>query len=253
MHSLFDIKNKKAIVTGGSRGLGYGISEGLLESGCEVVIIGSSDKVFESVNNWKNQGYKCYGVKADLSKKEENKRAFWECMNYLNNDIDIFVCGAGVISRHPAEKFPMDEWENTIDVNLNSTFIMCQLASEIMIKKRYGKIINIASMCSYFGGQTVAAYSATKGAVMQLTKALSNDWAKFGINVNAIAPGYMSTDMTEGIRVNPDRYEEITKRIPLGRWGNPDDLKGCAIFLSSGASDYLCGAIIPVDGGYLVK
>lgn len=252
MHSLFDINGKKAIVTGGSRGLGFGMAEGLLEAGCEVCIVGSSDRVFKAIEAWKKKGYKCYGIKADLSKKEENERAFLECIKLLK-DLDILICGAGVISRYPAEDFPFDEWENAININLNSTFLMCQMASEIMIKKRYGKIINIASMCSYFGGQTVSAYSATKGAVMQLTKALSNDWAKFGINVNAIAPGYMATDMTEGIRVKPDRFEEITKRIPKERWGTPDDMKGTAIFLASKASDYLCGAIIPVDGGYLVK
>ena len=122
-----------------------------------------------------------------------------------------------------------------------------------MKKKGYGKIINIASMCSYFGGQTVPAYSASKGGVMQLTKALSNDWAKFGINVNAVAPGYMATDMTEGVRTNEKRYKDISDRIPMGRWGTPEDMKGITVFLSSKASDYLCGAIIPVDGGYLSK
>ena len=252
MINLFDIKGKKAIVTGATRGLGKGMAEALLESGCEVAAIGSSDGIFDTVKNWQELGYKAFSIKADLSIKEENYRAFSEALKLLGG-VDILVCGAGVISRFPSEEFPICEWEKTINVNLTSTFIMCQEASKEMIKKGYGKIITISSMCSYFGGQTVPAYSASKGAVMQLTRALANDWAGKGINVNSIAPGYMDTDMTEGIRTNPDRFSDITKRIPMGRWGTPDDMKGITIFLSSRASDYLSGAIIPVDGGYLSK
>ena len=252
MIDLFNIKGKKAIVTGGSRGLTYSMAEALLEAGCEVSVIGRSDKIFEVSENWNKKGYKSYAVKADLSIKEENYRAFRECMDYLK-DIDILVCGAGIISRHTAEEFPISEWEETLNVNLSSTFIMCQEAAKIMIKKGYGKIITVSSMCSYFGGQTVPAYSASKGAVMQLTKALANDWAPKGINVNSIAPGYMATDMTEGIRTNPERFKNISDRIPMGRWGTGEDMKGATIFLSSKASDYLSGAIIPVDGGYLCK
>ena len=136
---------------------------------------------------------------------------------------------------------------------MNSVWIMCQEAGKIMLKKGYGKIINVASMLSFFGGQTVPAYAAAKGAVTQLTKALSNDWAGRGINVNAIAPGYMATDMNTALINDPVRNPQISARIPAGRWGTPDDMKGCTIFLASKASDYLCGAVIPVDGGYLVK
>ena len=252
MNDLFNIKGKKAIVTGGTKGLGFSMAEALMDAGCEVAVIGSTDKIFDAADNWKEKGYIVYPVKADLSIKEENFRAFNEAISYLG-DIDILVCAAGMITRHISDEFPLDEWEKTINLNLNSTFIFCKEAGKIMLKKGYGKIINVASMCSYFGGQTVPAYSATKGAVMQLTKALSNDWAGKGINVNAIAPGYMATDMTKAIRENNERYNEITKRIPKGRWGTKDDMKGATLFLASRASDYLCGAIIPVDGGYLCK
>lgn len=252
MKSLFDINGKKAIVTGATRGLGFGMAEALLDAGCEVAAVGSTDNIYKTCKEWQNKGYKVYPVKADLSVKEENERTFNTAIDFLS-DVDILVCGAGMISRHPSREFPFDEWEKTISLNLNSVFILSQLASEFMIKKGYGKIITVSSMCSYFGGQTVPAYSASKGGVMQLTRALANDWAKYGINVNSIAPGYMTTDMTEGIRTNPERYKDITARIPMGRWGNPDDMKGTVIFLSSRASDYLSGAIIPVDGGYLSK
>ncbi len=252
MHDLFNIKGKKAIVTGATRGLGFGMAEALLEAGCEISAIGSSDKIFSTCRMWEKKGYIAHPVKADLSIKAENERAFCEAPEKLK-DVDILVCAAGMITRHSSEIFPIDEWERTLNLNLTSTFLMCQQASEIMIKKGYGKIITVSSMCSYFGGQTVPAYSASKGGVMQLTRALANDWADKGINVNSVAPGYMETDMTEGIRVNPERYEQITKRIPMGRWGNSDDMKGVTIFLSSRASDYLSGAIIPVDGGYLSK
>ena len=161
---------------------------------------------------------------------------------------------AAVIQRrHLAEEFPMEEWDEVININLHSVWIMCQEAGKVMLKKGYGKIINVAAMCAWFGGQTVPAYSAAKGGVTQLTKALSNDWAGRGINVNAIAPGYMATDLNEALLKNKERFDQLSVRIPAGRWGTPDDMKGTTIFLASHASDYLCGAIIPVDGGYLVK
>lgn len=253
MNSLFNITNKKAIVTGGTRGLGYGAAEALCEAGCEVVIIGSSEKVFETSAEFSKRGFNCKAVQADLSIKEENYRAFNEAVGILGGFVDILVNAAGMITRHLPEDFPSDEWDNTLTLDLTSVWIMCQEAGKLMLKKGCGKIINIASMLSFFGGQTVPAYAAAKGGVMQLTKALSNDWAGRGINVNAIAPGYMATDMTSAIQNNPERFKNITERIPKGRWGTPDDLKGVTLFLSSPASDYICGAIIPVDGGYLVK
>lgn len=252
--NLFDITGKKAIVTGGTRGLGFGMAEGLMESCCEVAIVGTSDKVFDVAKSFCDKGFKCHGVKANLAHREEVYRAFKECVEKLGGDLDILVTAHGIQRRHSAEEFPLNEWDEVIDVNLNSVFILCQEAGKIMLAKGYGKIINIASMVSWFGGQTIPAYAAAKGGVTQLTKELSNDWIARGVNVNAIAPGYMATDMNEALldKNNP-RYMQITERIPAKRWGTGQDMKGACIFLASHASDYLGGAIIPVDGGYLVK
>jgi 2-deoxy-D-gluconate 3-dehydrogenase len=250
---LFNVKGKKAIVTGGTRGLGHGIVEALLEAGCEVALIGFSDKALSVSEDFNKKGYKCHGIKADLGIKEENYRAFDEALKYLGGEVDILVTAAGIQRRHSAENFPIEDWNEVINVNLNSVFIMCQLAGRVMLEKGKGKIINVASMLSFFGGFTVPAYAASKGGVAQLTKALSNEWASKGININAIAPGYMATEMNAALIADEKRNTEILNRIPSKRWGTPEDMKGVTIFLSSQASDYLNGAIIPVDGGYLGK
>lgn len=253
MHSLFDIEGKKAIVTGGTRGLGYSMAEGLMEAGCEVTIVGTSDKVYEVADEFCKKGFRCHGVKADLGKREQVYQAFAGCMEALG-DLDILVNAHGIQRRCSSEAFPMQDWDDVINVNLNSVFILCQEAAKVMLKKGYGKIINIASMISFFGGQTIPAYAAAKGGVAQVTKCMSNDLMARGINVNAIAPGYMATKMNEAL-LDPEnpRYREITNRIPANRWGSGEDMKGTCIFLASHASDYLGGAVIPVDGGYLVK
>lgn len=253
-NELFNIEGKKAIVTGGTRGLGYGMAEGLMEAGCEVTIVGTSGKVYEVAENFCKKGFKCYGVKANFAVREGVYEGFRECVEKLGGDLDIIVNAHGIQRRHSAEVFPIEEWDEVLNVNLNSVFILCQEAAKLMLKKGYGKIINIASMVSWFGGQTVPAYTAAKGGVTQLTKELSNDWIARGINVNAIAPGYMATEMNAAL-LNPEnpRYQQITERIPANRWGTGDDMKGTCVFLASHASDYLGSAIIPVDGGYLVK
>lgn len=253
MYELFDITGKKAIVTGGTRGLGYSMAEALAEAGCEVVIIGSSDRVFQSAEAMCRRGLACKGVKADLRVREETYQAFAESTAALNGDVDILVNAAGIQRRHPAEQFPLEEWDEVLNINLHCVFILCQEAGKLMLQKGHGKIINVASMCSWFGGQTVPAYAAAKGGVTQLTKALSNDWAGRGINVNAIAPGYMATDLNTALLADSARRDQISARIPAGRWGTGEDMKGITVFLASRASDYLCGAVIPVDGGYLVK
>lgn len=250
---LFNIHGKKAIVTGGSKGLGRGMTEALLEAGCEVVIVGSSDTVFQTAQAYRGMGLTCHAVKADLRSREENYRAFGECMSLLGGELDILCTAAGIQRRHSAEEFPIEEWDEVININLNSVFIFCQEAGRIMLQKGYGKIINVASMASWFGGQTVPAYAAAKGGVAQLTKELSNDWSSRGVCVNAIAPGYMATDLNTALLGDPTRRSQIEARIPMGRWGTPEDMKGCTVFLASHASDYVTGTIIPVDGGYLVK
>lgn len=254
MNGLFDVAGKKVIVTGGTRGLGYGIAKGFLKSGCEVVIVGTTERVYERASELSEQDCRCYGVQGDLGKREEVYRIFKECIEKLDGDLDVLITAHGIQRRHPAEDFPLSDWDDVISVNLNSVFILCQEAGKIMLEKGYGKIINIASMNSFFGGQTIPAYAAAKGGIAQLTKALSNDWAGKGICVNAIAPGYMKTEMNAALLdpANP-RYVSITERIPAHRWGESGDMVGAAVFLASHASDYVSGTVIPVDGGYLGK
>ncbi|WP_319563119.1 SDR family NAD(P)-dependent oxidoreductase [Marispirochaeta sp.] len=252
-HPLFDVTGKKAIVTGASRGLGLGMAEGFLEAGCEVVLMARSDQLDDVVQKFCRQRYKAYGVKGDLGNREEIQRMFDESMRYLGDRVDILVTAAGIQRRHRSDLFPIQDWDTVINVNLNSVFILDQLCAQKMIKQGKGKIINITSMVSWFGGINVPAYTAAKGAVTQMTKCMGNDWASLGINVNAIAPGYMATEMNEKLIQDKVRYAEITNRIPAGRWGEPGDMKGPAIFLASAASDYLSGVIIPVDGGYLSR
>lgn len=255
MKNFTDLSGKKAIVTGGTRGLGHGMAEGLMEAGAEVVIVGSSDKVMDVAEEFRSRGMSCQGLKVDLGDAKDREVGFEKAVDLLGGHLDILINGAGVQRRHPSEKFPMEDWSYVIEVNLNAVFDWCQRAARQFIEQdSKGKIINIASMLSFFGGFTVPAYAASKGGVAQLTKAFCNEWASRGINVNALAPGYMATEMNTALLdpSNP-RYEEITSRIPAHVWGTPDDMKGPAVFLASSASDYLNGAIIPVDGGYLVR
>lgn len=258
VHTLFDITDKKAIVTGGTRGLGKGMAEGLMEAGAEVVIIGTSDKVFDVAKEFTDKGFRCHGVKGDLSDRDQCQRAFEQSVDLLGGDLDVLVTAHGIQRRHPSNEFPDDDWNAVIDTNLNSVFWLSRAAANIFKPKGYGKIIMIASMCSFFGGKTVPAYAAAKGGVAQLAKAFSNDLLQYGINVNAIAPGYMDTEMNVALtdpknpKFTQQRYDELTQRIPAHRWGTGEDMKGTCIFLASHASDYLGGAVIPVDGGYLV-
>lgn len=253
---LFDLRGRKALVTGATRGLGWGMAEGLMEYGAEVVIWGTSEKVHTVAEEFRTRGFSCQGVVADLSDRGSLKFAFAKSLELLGDKIDILVNCAGIQRRHPSEEFPLSDWDQVLEVNLTAPFELCQLAGREMLKAGYGKIINIASMQSFFGGFTIPAYASAKGGIALLTKALCNEWAGRGINVNAIAPGYMATEMNAALLdpVNP-RYKEITDRIPAHRWGGAkgEDMKGTCIFLASHASDYLNGAVIPVDGGYASK
>lgn len=255
MTDLFNIENWKAIVTGGTRGLGHGMAEGLLESGAEVVIFGTSDKVEQVAADFCSKGYRCHGLKVNLANAEERETGFHQAVELLGG-LDIIVNAAGIQRRYPCQDFPKADWDEVIEVNLTAPFVLSQLAAKEFLKKErpYGKIINIASMLTFFGGQTVPAYAAAKGGVAQFSKGMCNELAGQGININCIAPGYMDTEMNTALTdpSNP-RFQEITNRIPAHRWGTPDDMKGTVIFLASHASDYLNGAVIPVDGGYLVK
>lgn len=249
--NLFNLTGKKAIVTGGSGGLGRGIVEGFHQVGAEVVIIDIADNVSSVANEIGASGAKVYGVKGNLKDREDLKKSFNEVIEKLGGSLDILVNCAGIQRRSKCEDFPIEYWDDVIEVNLTSVFELCQLAGRIMLNKGKGKIINVASMLSFFGGYTVPAYAASKGGVAQLTKALSNEWAGRGVNVNAIAPGYMATSLNTALINDPARNEKILARIPAGRWGQPEDLKGVIVFLASEFSNYINGAVIPVDGGYL--
>lgn len=252
MQNLFDISGKKAIVTGGTRGLGRGMAEALLEAGCEVVVIGATERAKSAAEAFCAEGYRCYGVQADLGVRDEIARGFAQSLELLGGQLDILVTAHGIQRRHAPEQFPLEDWDAVLDVDLHAVFLLCQLAGKQMLQQGHGKIINIASMISFFGGKNIAAYAAAKGGVAQLTKSLANDWAAKGINVNAIAPGYMDTDLNAALTdPNNPRFQEISARIPMGRWGTGADMKGATIFLASPASDYVTGCILPVDGGYL--
>lgn len=251
MSSLFDLTGKNAIVTGGSRGLGRGIAEAFCEAGASVVLIGTGEQVLKTAAELAEKGFCAKGICGDLGDQEKLPALFSECMAHFEGRLDILVNNAGIQRRNAAEEFLLEDWEAVLRVNLTAVFRLCQMAGQVMLPKGQGKIINLASMLSFFGGFTVPAYAASKGGVAQLTKALSNEWAGKGIQVNAIAPGYMNTEMNTKLIEDQKRNTEILARIPAGRWGTPEDMKGLAVFLASGASDYVNGAVIPVDGGYL--
>ncbi len=253
--NLFDVSGKKVIFTGATGGLGQSMAEGLLEAGAEVVLVGASGRCRTLAEEYRARGWKAHGLPCDLASTEEIRDCFGKALDLLGGEIDVLVNAAGIQRRAPSEDFPLEDWQAVIGVNLTAPFLLSRLAGKQMIRQgRGGRIINIASMCSYFGGSTIPAYSASKGGIAQLTKAMCNDWAKYGITVNAIAPGYMDTPMNAALTDprNP-RFKEISDRIPAGRWGTGEDMKGLTIFLASGASDYINGAVIPCDGGYLVK
>lgn len=253
--NLNNLTGKTAIVTGAAQGLSRGMAEGLLEAGASVVIMDINPKAEATAEELRQQGYDCQAVICNLTDDATREEKFNEAVEKLGGHLDILVNGAGVQRRYPSEEFPLEDFDFVMDVNLRSVFAMCQLAGRQFLKQETGgKIINIASMLSFFGGYTVPAYAASKGAVAQITKALCNEWACKGINVNALAPGYMATEMNTAL-LDPEnpRNAEITNRIPNRTWGTGEDMKGPVVWLASDASNYINGAIIPVDGGYLVR
>lgn len=249
MNSIFSLKDKVAIVTGASRGLGQGMAIGLSEAGARVIGVGISD-MSETKKHIEASGGTFHGVEVDLSKPGAVSELMEQVLRLVDK-IDILVNNAGIIRRSEAADFSDEDWHDVIHLNQHVVFQLCREAGKHMIERRSGKIINIASMLSFQGGLRVPAYTASKHAVAGLTKSLANEWASKGINVNAIAPGYMETDNTKGIRNDQERNAYITSRIPQGRWGTPDDLKGAVIFLASDASNYVNGHILAVDGGWL--
>jgi len=222
-----------------------------MEQGAEVVVFGSGENAARVAEAFQTRGLRCHGLAVDLADDASRRDAFDRALEKLGGRLDILVNSAGVQRRHKSEAFPLDDWSAVIEVNLTAVFALCQMAGRVMLAQGHGKIVNIASLLSFFGGYTVPAYAASKGGIAQLTKALANEWASRGVNVNALAPGYMATDMNSALIADAGRNAEISARIPAHRWGTADDMKGPLLFLASSASDYVNGAVIPVDGGYL--
>lgn len=249
--NLFDLSGKTALVTGAAGGLGQGISIALAEAGANVVSasLGSSQ---ETVDRVKGLGRKASSIEVDLSDHSQLQNTFDQALA-LTGNIDILVNNAGIIRRAPAKDHSSKDWFDVIDINLNTVFLLSQIAGRHMLERGSGKIINICSMLSYQGGINVPGYTAAKHGVAGLTRAFANEWAAGGLQINAIAPGYMATDNTAPIRADENRTASITDRIPAGRWGTPDDVKGPAIFLASSAADYLNGHILCVDGGWMAR
>jgi len=248
----FKLDGKVAIVTGSGRGLGQGIAVGLAEAGADIALVDVID-MSESKAMVEKLGRKCITITANLSDSSCVDTIVKETVDGLGG-IDILFNNAGIIRRAPLLEFTAKDWDDVMNINLRTLFFLSQAVGRVFKEQgRGGKIINTASMLSFQGGIRVPSYTASKSAVMGLTRLLACELGEFGVNVNAIAPGYMATDNTAPLRADPVRSKEILGRIPAGRWGTPDDLKGAAVFLASSASDYIQGYTIAVDGGWLAR
>jgi len=246
----FRLDGKTALVTGASAGLGAAIAIALAESGADVVCHGNSHSPQETCKAIEKLGRRATGVQADLGQSGAAETLFEKAQQFA--PVDIVVNNAGTIRRAKAIDYSDADWTAVVQVNLNSVWKLCQAAGRSFIARRTGgKIVNIASLLAFQGGITVPAYAASKGAVAQLTKALANEWASQGVNVNAIAPGYMCTDNTVALQSDETRSRQILERIPAQRWGEPGDVCGAAVFLASRASDYVHGHVLVVDGGWM--
>jgi 2-dehydro-3-deoxy-D-gluconate 5-dehydrogenase len=244
----FDLTGTRALVTGGARGLGRAMARALAGAGATVAVLSRSEQADEAAAELGG-----IAVRADLGDRDQLRRGFGEAVDGLGG-IDVLVACHGIGRRVPALDHDRSDWDDVLATNLTSVFELCQVAGRIMVEQGRGKIVTVASMLSFSGGLNVSSYAASKGGVAQLTKALANEWAPHGVNVNAIAPGYFKTDLTTGIwRDDPERSAQILSRIPAGRWGDPVDLAGAVVFLASAASDYVHGIVLPVDGGWLAR
>jgi len=238
-------------VTGAATGLGAEIAVALAEAGAQVACHGNSRSPEETCRRIESTGGMAFPVTGDLAQPQTAKQIVEQTLDHFGR-LDILINNAGTIRRAPAVDYSEADWATVIEVNLSSVFRLSQLAGKAMIEKESGgKIVNIASLLSFQGGITVPAYAASKGGVAQLTKALANEWAKYNINVNAIAPGYMRTTNTAALQADETRNRQILERIPAGRWGEASDVAGAAVFLSSPASDYVNGHVLLVDGGWM--
>ncbi len=250
LEQKFGLRGKVALVTGSSKGLGLAMARALAQSGADVIVNGrDAASLVPVVKEISELGATATAIAADLGQRKEVERLIAEAIAWKGH-LDILVNNAGIIRRAPAADHSDADWDAVLSVNLDGVFTACRAAGRHMLARGSGKIVNTASLLSFFGGFTVPGYAASKGGVGQLTKALSNEWAGRGVQVNAIAPGYMRTDNTAALQGDPVRSKEILSRIPAGRWGEPADLEGTIVFLASPASDYLSGQVLAVDGGW---
>jgi 2-dehydro-3-deoxy-D-gluconate 5-dehydrogenase len=248
----FDLSGKVALVTGANTGIGQGIAIGLARAGADIVVAGRTSPAATAAAI-QDTGRKVHLVQADLGRPREAQGVIAQTVQ-LAGRIDILVNNAGTIRRAEALEFSEQDWDDVLNVNLKTPFFLAQAAARAMLEAgRGGKVINIASMLSFQGGIRVASYTASKSGVAGLTRLLANEWAGKGINVNAIAPGYVATNNTAALQADENRNRDILARIPAGRWAKPEDIAGAAVFLASSAADYVHGAIIPVDGGWLAR
>jgi 2-deoxy-D-gluconate 3-dehydrogenase len=252
LNKLFDLSGKTALVTGCKRGIGLAMAAVLAEAGADIIGVSASLELNGSEAQQKIEGLgrKFYAYQCDFGNRE-SIYTFLDNVKTQHPTIDILVNNAGTIMRKPAAEHPDEYWDEVVAVNQTAPFILAREIGKGMLERDYGKIIFTASLLSFQGGINVPGYAASKGAIAQITKAFANEWAKHGITVNAIAPGYIATDNTLNLRNDPDRNESILARIPAGRWGVPEDLAGATLFLASKASDYVNGTILTVDGGWM--
>jgi 2-deoxy-D-gluconate 3-dehydrogenase len=251
MQALFDLSGKTAVVTGANTGIGQGIAVALAEAGASIVAVGRSS-MDETEALVAKAGVKFHVIKADLGTIEPVKPIVSEALERFGA-LDILVNNAGIIRRADAIDFTEEDWDAVMNVNLKTAFFLSQAAARHMLENGRGKIINIASLLSFQGGIRIPSYTASKSGLAGLTRLLACEWAGKGVNVNAIAPGYFVTNNTTALREDPDRNASILARIPAGRWGEPGDIGGAAVFLASAASDYVHGTVLPVDGGWLAR
>ena len=248
---LFKLDGQTALITGCRRGIGRGFAQALAEAGADIVGVSASLEADSEVGqDIAERGKRFTGYACDFSDRAA-VRAFVEQVNAEVGPIDILINNAGTIRRAPAEEHGDEDWDHVIEVNLNAQFVLAREFGKQMLSRGQGKIVFTASVLTFQGGITVPGYAAAKGGIGQLTMALANEWAGRGVNVNAIAPGYIATDNNQALRDDPVRNEQLLVRIPAGRWGTPDDLKGAVVWLSSRAADYVHGAIVIVDGGWM--
>lgn len=249
--SIFSLSGRVALVTGANTGLGQAIAIALATAGADIVAVGRTEPT-ETERAVVELGRRFLAIHADLANTDTVAAVVEKAVAQFG-ELDILVNNAGIIRRNDAVDFTEADWDAVVDVNLKSVFFLTQAVGRHMIRAGRGKVINIASMLSFQGGIRVASYTASKSAVAGLTRLLANEWASKGVNVNAIAPGYFATSNTSALRADESRNRDILARIPAGRWGQPEDLGGAAVFLAAPASDYVHGAIIPVDGGWLAR